>query len=138
MVEGTNRPRQSLVFVYNAESGLFNALTDLAHKTLSPETYQCNLCALTYTALGMRKDWKRFLETLCAATEFLHADELEHRHRISGVPLPAVFKRAGDELELWIDAGEINACRTVEDLRRLVSERLLAEKHDGPPSSTPR
>lgn len=124
MDEGTKRPRQALVFVYNAEGGLFNALADLAHKTLSPETYQCHLCALTHSALGMRKSWKRFLETLGAATEFLHADELKRRHRISGVPLPAVFKRTGDELELWIDAAEINACRTMEDLQRLVRERL--------------
>lgn len=128
MKEGTNRPRQALVFVYNAESGLFNALSDLAHKTLSPETYSCNLCALTYTALGMRKDWKQFIETLGASAEFLHADELQQRHGVSGVPLPAVFKRAGGVLELWIDAGEINACRTVEDLKRLVSGRLSDEK----------
>ena len=129
MKEGTNRPRQALVFVYNAESGIFNALSDLAHKTLSPETYSCNLCALTYTALGMRKDWKQFIETLGASAEFLHADELKQRHGVSGVPLPAVFKKsAGGGLELWIDAGEINACRTVEDLKRLVGGRLYDEK----------
>jgi hypothetical protein len=128
MKEGTNRHRQTLVFVYNAGSGVFNALSDLAHKTLSPETYQCNLCALTYTALGMRKDWKQFIETLGAATEFLHADELKQRHGVSGVPLPAVFKREGRGLELWIGAGEINACRTVEDLKRLVGGRLSDEK----------
>jgi hypothetical protein len=37
----------SLVFVYNADSGVFNTLSDIAHKIFSPETYACNLCALT-------------------------------------------------------------------------------------------
>jgi hypothetical protein len=126
MNEGMNRPRQALVFVYNAAGGIFNALADLAHKTLSPETYQCHLCALTHSTFGMRQDWKRFLETLGEPTEFLHADELKQRYGISGVPLPAIFRKAGGELEPWVDAGEINACRTVEDLKRLVSERLRA------------
>ncbi len=30
---------KSIVFVYNADSGLFNALPDIAHKTFSPATY---------------------------------------------------------------------------------------------------
>ena len=52
-----------LVFVYNARSGLFNALSDAAHKIFSPGTYQCNLCALTHTALGMRGEWRKFLDS---------------------------------------------------------------------------
>ena len=79
-----------LVFVYNAEAGLFNLLGDMAHKIFSPETYQCNLCALTHTSFGMRKSWKRFLLTLDKPPEFLHADELNERYGKGGVPLPAV------------------------------------------------
>jgi hypothetical protein len=37
-----------LLFVYNADSGLAAALFDSAHKLLSPQTYACNLCALTH------------------------------------------------------------------------------------------
>ncbi|MBC7930780.1 MAG: hypothetical protein H7Z38_09495, partial [Rubrivivax sp.] len=64
MTERNGQPNHALVFVYNADSGLFNALTDIAHKAFSPATYQCNLCALTHSTFGMRKGWKRFLETL--------------------------------------------------------------------------
>jgi hypothetical protein len=52
---------RSLVFVYNADSGssgLFNTLTDIAHKLISPHTYSRNLCALTHSNPGMRKEWK--------------------------------------------------------------------------------
>ncbi|MBV9957123.1 MAG: hypothetical protein JO360_01825 [Acidobacteria bacterium] len=125
MNEGVNTTSDAaLVFVYNADSGLFNAVADLAHKTFSPQTYQCNLCALTYSAFGMRASWKRFLETLNRPLEFLHADELQERYGISGVALPAVFRRAGERPELLLDADAINACRTMEDLQRLIRERM--------------
>ena len=44
---------RSLILVYNADSGFFNALADSAHKLLSPSTYDCRLCALTYGAIQM-------------------------------------------------------------------------------------
>jgi hypothetical protein len=114
----------ALVFVYNADSGLFNALSDMAHKILAPETYQCNLCALTYSTFAQRKSWKRFLETLERPVEFLHADELKRSYNVSGVPLPAIFKKEGDRLELWIDAHSINNCRTIDDLQQLITKSL--------------
>jgi hypothetical protein len=124
MDEAINQTQHALVFVYNAESGLFNALTDAAHKALSPETYQCHLCALTYSAFGMRKGWKQFLETLERPAEFLHADEVVKHYGVSNVPLPAIFEKEGERLELLIDADSINSCRTIDDLQRLVKERL--------------
>ncbi len=124
MTERIGQPNHALVFVYNADSGLFNTLTDIAHKAFSPQTYQCNLCALTHSTFGMRKGWKRFLETLDRPFEFLHADELKARHGVSGIRLPAIFKREGERLELLISADSINACRTTDDLERLISERL--------------
>lgn len=114
---------RALVFVYNAESGLFNALSDAAHKLLSPETYQCQLCALTHSAFRMRGDWKRFLATLALPLEFLHADELRSRYGATGVPLPAIFRREGASLAPLVNAEEINRCRTLEELERLVAER---------------
>ena len=115
-----------LVFVYNADAGLFNALTDAAHKLLSPATYRCNLCALTHHHLGMRRGWKEFTSALGTPVEFLHADELKERG-VVGVELPAVFREEGGQLELLINADEINACRTLEDLQRLVTTRTRAQ-----------
>lgn len=110
----------SLVFVYNADSGLFNTLADAAHKIFSPQTYQCNLCALTHTAVGMRREWKQFIDGFEQTPEFLHADELRTRYGVEGAPLPAVFERDGDGLRLLFGADAINACRSLDDLKRLV------------------
>lgn len=114
----------AVVFAYNADSGFFNAVTDLAHKAFSPQTYQCHLCALTHSTFGMRKSWKEFLENLEVPFEFLHADELTNRYRVADVPLPAVFKKDDQRLELLIDSDSINECRTIEELKQLVSDSL--------------
>jgi len=114
----------SLLFVYNADSGLFNTLTDIAHKVFSPSTYSCNLCALTHTPLGMKSAWKAFLATLPMPLEFLHANELRQRHRNIDTPLPSIFQREGDRLTLWLPAEVINRCRTLEELQALITAKL--------------
>jgi hypothetical protein len=120
----TSQPDPTLVFVYNAESGLLNTLTDMAHKAFSPRTYRCNLCALTHTTFGMRKSWKRFLETLDHPLEFLHRDELKHQYGIAGVQLPAIFTKVGSRLEILVGADSINKSLTIDELKRLIKESV--------------
>ena len=112
------------MFVYNAKSGLFNKMTDFAHKLLSPETYECNLCKITYSDFGMRKEWQRYLSTLERPVEFLYKDELHEKHSIDDISLPAIFIKTGQHLELAADATSINACRTLADLQKLVNHIL--------------
>ena len=38
---------RTLIFIYNANGGIFSAMADAAHKLVSPETYPCSLCAIT-------------------------------------------------------------------------------------------
>ena len=40
-----------LVFVYNANAGLVAGMLDSVHKVVSPATYPCSLCAVTYFAV---------------------------------------------------------------------------------------
>jgi hypothetical protein len=117
----------TLLFVYNADSGLFNLLAGLAHKVFSPETYPCRLCAITHGPLGMREEWKAFLAGIGQPIEFLHRDEFRRVHGMTDVPLPAVFRKADDgRVEPWVDAETINAAVSVDDLKRILSGRLEA------------
>ncbi len=110
---------EKIIFVYNADSGLFNTLSDFAHKMISPKTYSCNLCAITHP-FRMSKDWKAFIESLAVEIEFLHRDELDKKYGITKIPLPTVFKLEGRKPDLLIRAEEINLCKTLEDLKALV------------------
>lgn len=113
-----------LVFVYNADSGIFNTVTDIAHKIFSPKTYSCNLCAITFGNFAMRQEWKEFLEKVDADLEFLHRDELAERYGIADAGLPAVFLKAGDRLETWINKAEIDGCSSIDELKSLVNGKL--------------
>ncbi len=116
--------RPTLVFVYNAKSGLFNTLSDIAHKMFSPQTYACNLCGITHTPLGMRREWKDFLEHLELEKEFLHADELASMYGISEVKLPAIFLKKHNTLELFISAEAINQTHDMLELETLIHKTL--------------
>lgn len=116
--------KKSILFVYNADSGLFNTLTDIAHKIFAPQTYECNLCAITYGNFTIRAEWKEFLETLDHELEFLHRDEFAGRYPALSPALPAIFLKEGDRLEPLITADEINACESIAELKDLITARL--------------
>ena len=81
-----------LLFVYNADSGLFNTLGDIGHKLFSPATYPCRLCAITYGVLTERAEWRAFVESLGVPCEFLHRDQFRERFPGVEIALPAVFR----------------------------------------------
>jgi len=124
MTHADDKVETVLVFVYNAESGLFNTLSDVAHKMFAPQTYACNLCALTHSTFGMRREWREFLESLDARPEFLHADELRSRYGLTNLALPSILRKRGASLEELIDAAAIKSCRTMDELKQAITSRL--------------
>lgn len=117
-----------LIFVYNADSGFVNTLLDIGHKIVSPQTYACNLCAITHSTFSMRDEWKNFVAGLGVPIEFLHRDELEKQYGMHNVELPVVFRKTDGALETWISREEINHCRSLEDLERLIRTKLRAQE----------
>jgi len=117
-----------LVFVYNADSGLFNTLTDIAHKLISPDTYQCNLCNLTHGYFAAREEWTSFLHDLDAEIEFLHRDEYMARYPDAKVEFPAIFVNANDELRLWVDKNVINEMASADALMEMIRAAVLRKK----------
>lgn len=122
----TDPAKPKIVFVYNADSGVFNLLSDIAHKIFSPQTYACNLCAVTHSNFGMRKEWKTYLESLDNPLEFLHADEFKNKYRHEKVNLPAIFvEEKGFPREI-VSAAQINESKSIQDLRSLIDNELKA------------
>ena len=111
-----------LVFVYNAESGLLNALRDGLHKALSPETYPCSLCALTYGAVSMKRPWAAFVDTLPLPVLFRYRDTAQAWLGPKAT-LPQLLRVSDDVATLLLDAEAIDAC---EDLTELMTRVLAA------------
>lgn len=114
-----------LIFVYNADSGLFNTVTDIAHKIFSPETYSCGLCALTHSYFSMRDEWKSFIESLGVDCQFIHRDEFIKDHDTPEYTWPVVLINQAGQFGVCLGAEEINACSDLDELKSMIQERCL-------------
>ena len=112
-----------LLFVYGNDSGAVNGLIHFVHKVVSPSTYDCRLCGLTYGPLGQRAAWSQALSTLGMPTEFLHRDEAIARYGREQPPFPAVFAVEAHGLTQLIGKTEIESCRDLDALITLLRAR---------------
>lgn len=117
----------TLILVYNADDGLFNAMADTLHKVLSPQTYACRLCAFTHGTFGMLRPWKVFLEALGLPLVFYHRREFAQVHPRADVALPAILVDRAGVLEVLVSAAEIDACRDLDSLIEKVRAALAAQ-----------
>lgn len=107
---------QKLQFVYNAETGYFNKLTDFAHKIISPGTYACSLCALTYGKFTMKKEWAEYVQKLPVEVEFVYRNEWKFAPIRNRYPLIALQSGA-DRIEVLIEADELDNISSLKDLK---------------------
>ena len=114
-----------LIFVYNADSGLFNTVTDIAHKIFSPQTYSCGLCALTHSYFSMRDEWKSFIESLGVECKFIHRDEFLGEYNNGDYQWPAVFVGESGRMDICLESDAINQCASLEELKTLIRESCL-------------
>ncbi|WP_342303684.1 hypothetical protein [Methanolobus sp. ZRKC5] len=115
---------KKIIFVYNADSGIFNSIEDYVHKIASPSTYDCNLCGLTYGNVGMKSGWKQFVSGLKFPVEFLHKDEFLEKYDIENVSFPCAYIESDNEVELLISSDEMNSLDELDDLMSLVSLKM--------------
>jgi len=114
----------TLLFVYNAKSGIANVLVDISHKLLSPETYSCNLCAMTHNAFTENKIWKNYRLTSKIDMQFYHTDEFKQRYPNQGFNYPIILFKEDNDLEEFLSPKEINQLKTVEELIEIINEKL--------------
>jgi len=118
-----------LIFIYNAKSGVVNELIDFAHKIVSPETYDCNLCAISYGAFSMKKKWSTYIETLPFKSTFTYKDKFSKNGYIN-IKFPSVFIRSNEKLDEIISATEINEIKNLDQLIGLLNQKLYQQGID--------
>jgi hypothetical protein len=118
-----------LIFVYNANSGTVSAILDGLHKIVSPSTYDCNLCAITFGNFSEEKIWSEFREESEAEMEFYHKDEFLKQFRSKWLPkydFPVLLSIDNGELEIFIDAKELS---NLEDASQLIEAIKKRQSH---------
>ena len=106
-----------LVFVYNADAGLAAALLDAAHKIVSPATYPCSLCAVTYGPVAMRAQWRDWVRRQPVAPRFCHRQDFRAAYpQAAGWTLPLVAVERATGLSLLMSAAELDRMSGLDDL----------------------
>ena len=118
-----------LIFIYNANSGVVNELIDFAHKIVSPETYDCNLCVISYGAFSMKKKWSTYIETLPFKSTFTYKDKFS-KNGYNNLKFPSVFIQSNEKLEEIISATEINEIKNLDQLIGLLNQKLYQQGID--------
>lgn len=125
--------QNTILFVYNANSGIFNGLIDLMHKTFAPKTYPCDLCAITYGFTGMHSKWRSFAQTLPYPVLFLHKDELQKEYPEIQIELPAVVLLTENTNRVLITNADFKQLHTLEELMQHM-QNVLQTITPNPPS----
>jgi hypothetical protein len=114
-----------LVIVYNANAGILAGVMDSVHKLVSPSTYPCQLCAVTYGLTSMRREWRAFLDELGLETIFHHRPDFRQAFpQAADWPLPLVAVEEGGALTQLVTAADFAAIPDLPSLIRVVRERL--------------
>lgn len=116
-----------LVLVYNAEAGIAAGVMDSVHKLVSPATYPCQLCAVTYGLLAMKREWWAFLDGLGMELLFHHRPDFRAAFpQAADWPLPLVAVEDDGGLARLVSAEDFRAIPDLATLMQVVRERLAA------------
>ena len=114
-----------IILVYNESRGLFDAVSSWTHKLLSPASYHCALCKVTFGLTGMLVPWKNYIEMLPSLVVFLHRDEFRQQFpALASQPLPAILTESSGQLAVLLPAHDIQAVSGIAGLIGLMQERL--------------
>jgi hypothetical protein len=116
-----------LVFVYNAKAGLLAGMMDSVHKAVSPSTYECSLCAITYGSFTMDKSWREYLKTLPLDAVFHHRPDFKEAYPKADFSLPVILLEREGTLTSLLSAQELSAQTDVNALMQSLNAALAKE-----------
>ena len=108
-----------LVIVYNANEGLLAGAVDSLHKLFAPASSPCKLCAITFGLIGIKGDWRRFLDGLGVKLVFHHRPDFRTAYpALAAWPLPLIAVEEGSALRTLVSAADF---ATIPDLPALIA-----------------
>jgi hypothetical protein len=113
--------KSTLLFVYNANSGLVNKLIDFTHKSIKPSTYPCSLCQLTYGIFKVDPKWTAFIKGLAYEVKFLYENEIDS----SNYNLPVILlEDSKSKTSVLSDCKTLSSFNSLEELIDEINSKL--------------
>jgi len=118
---------ETILLVYNANSGFWHKSLDFAHKIISPSTYACDLCKLTHGDFAERETWKKIKNDFPGRFQILYKDQYEEVYgsQKKVKTFPVVLKEYQNTLEILITADQISKLQSIEALVSLIQNSLI-------------
>ena len=113
-----------LIFIYNAQKGRLNSLIDYIHKTVSPGTYSCNLCAITHNFKKKIK-WDNFIQNFPHKIKFYykdHLNDLKLNNYKNELPCCLIYK--DEKYSLLINKTTMEILKNEEELIELIKSKF--------------
>ena len=112
-----------LYFIYNANNDFVSIISDFIHKEISPKTYPCELCSLSYGTFTKKDKWKEFLNELNYEYSFVYKNE-DHGLEFDEKKLPMIIIKSNEETQILVTKKELRNCNNVEALINLIKHKL--------------
>lgn len=115
---------KEIIFVYNAAGDPVSLVVGYLHKKVSPDTYACNLCKLTF-GVTMNPKWKAYIDSLEFKITFLHSDEFKKEYPdLKDTPLPTAFVKDESGMKVLVTRAEMNEPKDMDGLIELMKRKL--------------
>lgn len=114
-----------IIGIYNAKGGIMHGAFDFLHKSFSPSTYKCELCAITYGATGMKKTWRSFLESLDSDFVFYHKNDMPKYLQKYATNLPIMLLEKKHSISTLLTKQEMQNVENIQELMNVVTEKLM-------------
>ena len=117
--------QNKLIFIYNASNDYLSVAFDFTHKIISPKTYQCSLCKVTYGAFKMHKKWKEYLDSINLEVIFLYKNNYKkYFPNLEVEDFPCSFLYDGKSNIKFLDKTDFDSCENLDELIELVNIKL--------------
>ena len=114
-----------IIFVYNASDDFLSVGFDFFHKIVSPQTYQCSLCKITYGNISMKNQWRDYIQDLDYNVEFLYKNNFSQYHpNLELIDVPSAFTSDGRVYTQIISKKEFNSLSDLDSLIELINEKI--------------
>ena len=127
-----NKKNSELILVYNTDAELKSAVGDFVTRLIAPDKYPCNLCMVTYGGplpVFKKQSWKEFLHTLPYKKVFLQRDRFLKKYEgYQNITLPVILIGFEKELRTLVSAEEINRVKDLEELKKIITDKLSNEE----------
>lgn len=112
-----------IYFIYNANNDFLSIISDFIHKEISPKSYPCELCSLSYGSFTKKDKWKEFLSELNYEYSFIYKNET-HGLEFDEKKLPMIIIKSNEETQILVTKEELKKCSNVDDLINLIKYKL--------------